>query len=228
MSQKELNRLEKAGMEYCPDARFDSKRVQAGADNYVLVFRIYYRPDKVVKTVSGDAFTRYGDSKKKLTAEEIRELEIDKGQVEFELEPCGLTYAQDFDSSLCTSSCERFRKMRNLDSHSDADILELAHLGKIDGGTFIPNVACSLLFAKDPRTKFSGSFIRFFRYEQDYEGTGEQYNATKDLWIHGNIPTQIVEAERVLDGQLREFSRLGPTGSSIPHLSTPSPLGTKP
>jgi ATP-dependent DNA helicase RecG len=53
LSQKELNRLEKTGTEYCPDARFDSKRVDASSTDYLLVFRVYYRPDKVVKTVSG-------------------------------------------------------------------------------------------------------------------------------------------------------------------------------
>jgi ATP-dependent DNA helicase RecG len=212
LSQSDLNRLEKTGMEYCPDARFESKRIPAGSSDFLLVFRIFYRQDKAVKTVSGDAFIRYGDSKKKLSAEELRELEIDKGQLEFELEGCGLNYPQDFDPQLIHTFCERFRKMRNLLHHAEADILELAHLGKRVNSGFVPNTACALLFAKDPRPKFSGCFIRFFRYEQDYEGTGEQYNATKDVWIHGNIPTQILEAERVLDGQLREFSRLGQNG----------------
>jgi ATP-dependent DNA helicase RecG len=223
LSQKELNRLEKTGMEYCPDARFDCKRVEAGVDDYLLVFRIYYRPDKVVKTVSGDAFIRYGDSKKKLTAEEVRELEIDKGQVEFELEPSGLMYPRDFDGQLVHLFCERFRKMRSLGSHSDTDILELAHMGKQTNGTFVPNTACALLFADDPRTKFSGCFIRFFRYEQEYEGTGQQYNATKDVWIHGNIPTQILETEKVLDSQLREFSRLGTAGKFFTAPEYPKP-----
>jgi ATP-dependent DNA helicase RecG len=212
LSQKELNRLEKTGMEYCPDSRFENKLIPVDENDYLLVFRVYYRPDKVVTTASGEAFIRYGDSKKKLAAEEIRELEIDKGQVEFELEPCGLNYPRDFETSLIHSFCERFQKMRELTAHTDADILELAHMGKTESGSFLPNNACALLFAKDPRTKFSGCFIRFFRYEQDFEGTGEKYNATKDLWIQGNIPTQIVEAEKVLDGQLREFSRLGPSG----------------
>ena len=223
LSQKELNRIEKTGMEYCPDARFDSKRTGAGADDYLIVFRVYYRPDKVVKTVSGDAFIRYGDSKKKLTPEEVRLLEIDKGQVEFELEPCGLTYPRDFDGQTVHLFCEKFRKMRNLSSHTDTDILELAHMGKRESGTFVPNTACALLFADDPRTKFSGCFIRFFRYEQDYEGTGTQYNATKDLWIRGNIPAQILETEKVLDGQLREFSRLGTSGKFYTAPEYPKP-----
>lgn len=215
LSTKELNRIEKSGMEYCHDAHVESKRIPAehdGLPDYLLVLRVYYRPDKVVKTVSGEAFTRYGDSKKKLKEEEVRELEIDKGQVEFELEPCGLIYPQDFDENLIRQFAERFRSMRGLEKHSDPDILQLAHMGKLENGRFIPNVACALLFATDPRTKFSGCFIRFLRYEQEYEGTGTQYNATKDVWIVGNIPTQIVEAAELLDGQFREFSRLGPTG----------------
>ena len=31
LAQKGINRLERTGMEYCPDARFDSKRIQAGS-----------------------------------------------------------------------------------------------------------------------------------------------------------------------------------------------------
>jgi ATP-dependent DNA helicase RecG len=113
--------------------------------------------------------------------------------------------------------------MRNLAEHTDIDILQLAHMGKLEHAEFVPNTACALLFAKDPRTKFSGCFIRFFRYEQDYEGTGEHYNATKDVWVHGNIPTQIVEAERVLDNQLREFSRLGGNGKFYTAPEYPKP-----
>jgi ATP-dependent DNA helicase RecG len=101
--------------------------------------------------------------------------------------------------------------------------LELAHLGKTANGTFIPNNACALLFAGDPREKFSGCFIRFLRYEQDYEGTGHQYNAIKDEWIRGNIPGIIVGVERVLDSQLREFSRLGTSGKFYTAPEYPKP-----
>jgi ATP-dependent DNA helicase RecG len=85
ITQKDLNRLEKTGMDYCPDARFESKRISCGDTDFLLLFRIFYRTDKVVKTNSREAYARVGDSKRKLTQEEIRELEIDKGQLEFEL-----------------------------------------------------------------------------------------------------------------------------------------------
>jgi ATP-dependent DNA helicase RecG len=222
LSQNAVNHLEKTQMEYCPDARFNCKRIEAASD-YILVFRVYYRPDKVVKTASSEAFVRYGDSKKKLSADEIRELENDKGQVDFELEPCGLSFPIDFETELVRQFCDRFRKTRGLAFHADTDVLELAHLGKNEHGTFIPNNACALLFAGDPRGKFSGCFIRFFRYEQEWEGTGHQYNATKDEWIRGNITAQIIGAERVLDSQLREFSRLGTAGKFYTAPEYPKP-----
>jgi len=64
LSQNDLNRLEKTGMDYCPDARFESKRVPTGNSDFLLVFRVFYRPDKAVKTVSVEAFIRYGTRKR--------------------------------------------------------------------------------------------------------------------------------------------------------------------
>lgn len=213
LSAHELNRIEKAGMEYCPDSKCRSKRVPItnanGSADFVVVFRIYYRPDRVVKTVAGNAFVRIGDSKKKLSEHEVRELEIDKGQVDFELEPCGLKYPSDFDMSLVRQFADRFSSMRGLSFHTEAEVLNLAHLGKRDPRQFVPNMACALLFAIDPRQIFPGAFIRFLRFEGEHEGTGEKFNAVKDIRCVGCVPKQIAYIESVLDGQLREFSSLG-------------------
>src|SRR5258708_28374700 len=67
LSQAQLNELEKTSITFCPDARFGSKRIsvirQDGIQDFVLVFRVYYRQDKVVETTSGDALIRHADSK---------------------------------------------------------------------------------------------------------------------------------------------------------------------
>lgn len=223
----ELNRLERTGIEYCPDARFVSRRIpvlnEDGRPDFVLLFRVLYRQDRVVRTVSGKAFTRIADSKKELSDTEIRELEIDKGQIDFELEPCALSYPEEFDRELLNTFVDRFSRMRNLASHSDEEILTLARLGKRDGLAFVPNMACALLFAQDPRRLFPGCFIRFLRFEGEHEGTGEKFNAVKDIWVEGNIVRQIAAAEAVLDSQLREFSRLGPDGKFYTAPEYPKP-----
>ena len=215
LSSHELNRLEKTGMDYCGDAKYISKRIPVtnldGNSDFVLLFRIYYRPDRVVKTAAGNAYARIGDSKKKLSEHEIRELEIDKGQIQFELEPCGLAYPEEFDMPLLRQFVERFSSMRNLALHTEEEILMLAHLGKKDAERrFVPNMACALLFASDPRQVFPGAFIRFLRFEGEQEGAGAKFHTVKDIWCIGNIPNQIARIEAILDGQLREFSSLGP------------------
>lgn len=227
LSTSQLNKLESTRIEYCGDSRSDSKRIpatnSAGTPDFLLVIRVFYRADKVVRTSAGNAYWRIADKKKRLTEEEVRELQIDKGEVDFELEPCGLGYPDDFDLELVRLYVDRFAKMRGLSSHTEQDILVLAHLGRRQGSVFVPNMACALLFAKDPRLKFPGCFIRFLRFDGETEGTGERFNAVKDIHIEGNIPTAIVETERVLDNQLREFSRLGKGGKFYTAPEYPKP-----
>ena len=210
-----LNDLESAGRTYCPDARYVSRRIGVtrpdGTPDFLLLLRVNYRSEKVVETVAGDAFHRLGETKRKLTNEEVRELQRDKRQVDFEQEPSGAEYPRDFDDELLREFALAVRQHRELsESLSTEQILEVRRLGKIDRGKFVPNVACALLFARDPVREFPGAKIRFLRFDGETEHTGEHFNAVKDVSIEGPLPRQIEETEKVLDGQLREFARLGP------------------
>lgn len=213
-----INDLERAGYTFCPDARYEIKhlnvRLSNGKDDFIILLRIFYRENKVVRTVRNEAFTRIAASNKKLSEEEAHELEIEKGQIAFEREPSGLDYPQDFDMDLITQFVNAYEENRQLDSkHTIEDILQLNHLGKLVSGKFIPNNACILIFANDPRSCFPGCKIRFLRFDGVTEGTGEKFNAIKDITIdQGSVPKQIVSFEKVMDGQIREFSRLGKDG----------------
>jgi ATP-dependent DNA helicase RecG len=216
--QNRINDIERTGDIYCPDSRYDIKRVNVklsdGTDDFVILFRVFYRENKLVRTVRGEAFIRSADTKKKLSEEESRELEIEKGQIDFEQEPSGLEFPQDFDMNLIRQFTSSYEENRQLSSkHSIEDILILNHLGKFESGKFVPNNACTLLFANDPRKRFPGCKIRFLRFDGETEGTGEKFNAIKDIMIdEGPVPKQIVAFEKVMDGQIREFSRLGKDG----------------
>lgn len=217
LSQTQLNELEKTGVVYCPDARFSTKRISVirknGTQDFVLVFRVYYRQEKVVETTAGEAYVRNGDSKKKLTQEEIRELQIDKGQVSFENEPCGLNYPDDFDLDLVKKFSDAVRAKDGISQKKkDTEILSYRHLGRIVDGEFIPNNACALLFSKIPQAHFPGCKVRFLRFEGDHEGTGQKFNPIKDKFVEGNVPTLIVETGLLVGSQLREFTRMGKDG----------------
>ena len=73
-------------------------------------------------------------------------------------------------------------------------------------------MAAVLLLAKDPREALPGCRIRFLRFDGETEGTGEKWNAVKDIWIDGPIPTLIQTTEEILLTQLRSFSRLNKDG----------------
>src|SRR5437016_13371835 len=100
---------------------------------------------------------RRGDSKKRLTDGEIRELEIDKGEVAWEQEDSQLKYPEDFDLNAIGEFATSVIKRRGLSSDkTDAEILSLRRLGRIKGKIFVPNKACALLFATDPLREIPG------------------------------------------------------------------------
>jgi ATP-dependent DNA helicase RecG len=91
--------------------------------------------------------------------------------------------------------------------------LQLSKFGKKDAlKGFQPNLACALLFAKDPRAIVPGAFVRVMRYDSVEEGFGGNLNSVADRIFDGPIPRQIAAAEAFIDTQIRNFTRLGPDG----------------
>jgi ATP-dependent DNA helicase RecG len=209
-----INKLESASMDFCPDVRFSLKQINFthsdGQQDFVLLFRVRYIENKLVRNSKGEAFDRRGDKKHTLNETECRELEIDKGQISFESEPSFLAYPYDFDLQLIDEFAGNYRRIKQKQyEDSNEEILEHNHLGKIRDGKFIPNNACVIAFAKSPRAVISGCRIRFLRYEGEEEGTGDRWNAQKDTWIEtGSLPHQIREAREIIESQLRTFTRL--------------------
>jgi ATP-dependent DNA helicase RecG len=212
-----VNLLESAANTYCPEAYVESKRIGVittkGDQDFVLVFRVQYSPHKVVKTVSGEAYIRIADQKHKLKPDDVFHLSTDRGQIDFEQEMTDLKYPSDFNWELVNQYKLAVVKAHELDEKRKiTDILEYQHLGKRVEGSFRANVACLLLFAKDPNLAFPGSKLRFLRYEGEQEKTGENLNVIKDVEIAGPVPEIITRAEALIDSQLRTFSKLGKDG----------------
>ena len=121
-----------------------------------------------------------------------------------------LKYPHDFDELLIGNFCTQYKEKRGLTTrHSREQILCLNHLGAIQGGRFVPNLAGSLLFALDPRQIVPGARVRFMKFEGIEEKTGQQYNCVKDTFIDGPLPRMIQESEDIISGQIRNFTRLG-------------------
>lgn len=201
----------------CPDARWASKEVpvinEKGDRDFIIAYRVEYRSDKVVETSGGEAFIREGDKKLRITETLKRELRISKGEIHYELEDVSLKYPGDFDVREVDRFCKSFFANRHYQSEkSREEILELAKLGRREGGIFRPNLACALLFAKDPRDVAPGARIRVIRYEGTKEGFGTEMNSVFSTFIDGPISKLLFEAKPIIASQLRSFQRFGPGG----------------
>lgn len=214
VGESHINEIEKASGTYCPEAVWNTKRIRIRRDrdnqsDFVLLVRVHYHKTRVIRTTEGAVFSRVGDSKKRLNDEQIRQLQADKGEIRWELEPSRLRFPQDFDYSAIESFVDTIISEKHWDpNHSVQDVLQLMRLGRIENGQFLPNMACALLFALDVRSVIPGCWIRFLRFEGETEGVGAKWNAVKDESIHGTVIQQIEATAQVLRSQLRTFSKL--------------------
>lgn len=216
MATEELNKLETV-RRYCPDARHEFKRVPVvnakSEMDFIIAVRVHYREEKLVETVDGNAFVRSGAEKRKLTENEKREIRINKGEVEYELEPVNLRWPEDFDTQLVGQLVKSYVDKRRLtNKFSQEDILALLNLGKRNGSEFTPNLACALVFAKNLRSIIPGARLRVSRYEGTEETFGKKLNQVFDAFIDGPLPAQISQAEALLSQQIKNFTRLGADG----------------
>lgn len=217
--QEHFNSLRQVGR-LVPDARFEFKNVpvrnKSGEDDYIVLLRVFFREDRLVETVSGDAFVREGDQKRKLTEAEKRELRLNRGELDFETEKVNLAYPDDFDSQLISDFRTAYIAKRQLDDrYSSEDILQLAKLGKKVNGVFLPNVACALLFANDSRAVIPGAYVRVLRYDGPEERFGLNLNSVADRVFDGPLALQIKGAEQYIETQIRNFTRLDLDGKFV-------------
>jgi ATP-dependent DNA helicase RecG len=227
-SVNHLNDLERTGDIFCPDGKCEYKRANVtnkdGKPDHLLLFRVFYNDKKVVRTTDGSAFVRRGDSKIKLSEDEIRELQVEKGEVSLEQEDSSLSYPQDFNLKSIGEFVQSVVVKTGLEySKKIEEVLLAKHLGRRSTGQFVPNKAFALLFAKDICREIPGCKIRFLRFDGIEEGQGEKFNAVKDVWIETTIPNLIADAEKIIDSQLREFSRLGRDGKFATSPEYPKP-----
>ena len=209
----QLNKLDEGALFHCSDALTESKRVPVinldGVSDFVLLIRVRHHDRKVVRTAAGSAYVRRGEAKITLTNEQIREYEFAKGQGDYEQEPSGLDFPAEFRMDLIRSYADSLIGRKGLSQkHTAMDLLAQTRLGKFVSGQFRPNMACVLLFAKDPLALIPGCKIQILRFDGEFERTGKDYNVVKTAWIEGPIPQLIEEAARHVRSQLREFSKL--------------------
>ena len=135
LSDRQVAGIELAAHDLCSEATYDRNKIEIinhkGQPDYVFLFYVHYNRNRVVETAKGDAFIRRGDQKHTLSELEKAELRIDKGEVDFEDEPCGIAYPGDFNLKVVQEFCDEVRKtLRTNDPRTNEEVLILRRLGR--------------------------------------------------------------------------------------------------
>ena len=144
-----INRLEKEAHDMCPDAHvecrhIDVQRDKDGADDFVLLFRVHYNEHRVVHTVRNRAYIRRGESKHRLTPDEVGDLRNDKREVSIEqqLYPQYI-FPDHFDAELVSEFVKGVRA--SVDDPvslgvTPEELFQIRRLGKFKDDVFVPKV----------------------------------------------------------------------------------------
>lgn len=206
-----LQKLEGFGATSCESGRFESRRVECknhkGENDFVILCRIHYVPERLVLLSDGTAYQRISHETKKLSDEEKNEIRIAKGERAYELEVSRLNYPSDFHIDRVRHFCSHLRREQSIrDDISDEQILENKMLGHRTDMVFAPSNAMVWLFAKQPQREFPGAYIRFLRFEGVEQKSGKNFNVIKDRTFEGTIVDQIKDCAAFIGAQLREFT----------------------
>lgn len=171
-----------------------------GYPDKILVFDVSPSTNSVIESFDREVYLRVGDSTLKVTYEQRRQLEYDKGQRLFEDDIVKGSSLEDVDLDLM----QKYKERMGIPSHSTESVLSSRNF-LINGS--LTNAAV-LLFAKNPTKYLPNARIKFLRYDGNVSRSGSEFNVVKEIQIEGPIPNMIEQSREVVNSQLRDFQLL--------------------
>ena len=179
------------------------------SETRILLFHIAPSSNEIIKCTNGDAYLRVGDSSKRLTADQILELEYSRGIRSFESRIIAEATMEDLDLDLV----EEYGKTLGVSS-STTPIELLRARGVLKGSLENPQitVAAIILFGKIPTQFLPSARVRFLRYEGTSVTPGVAFNVVKDVTLEKPLHMLLSEGKQLLANQMREFQQLTKKG----------------
>jgi len=217
LSQEQLNEIEKFHLQRCPGSRPEAKRVPvtvSGEKDFIYLIYVPYC-NKLVETNKGEAWARFGDSKRKMSDEEKRDFRATRNETSFELERANYTYPDDFHASIIQDFCDQFRQREMRTNWTNDEILVDRHLLARDGTKLIPLNSLVLLAARDVSRTIPGCRVRVQRFEGTAEGSGTSYAPVRDRFAEGCIVEIIRKASNIIEEALHTVTWLNSEGKFV-------------
>lgn len=156
--------------------------------------RIFQRKD--TETV----FLRVYDDNRRLSRDQIKQLEYDKTIRKFEEELVSDFDLEDLDYELL----EQYKKKLNYKGDV-LDLLVKRHLAVKKDNVYAVRKSAVLLFSKDPEKYIPSASVRYVRYEGKEALTGTSHNVVKDQRFENNIPKLIDEIKVFLKTSFKDY-----------------------
>lgn len=182
----------------------------------ILLYHIEPSMNKVIRNVKDEVYCRQGDSSIKLTHEQIKSLEYDRNETNFESQIIFESSIDDIDTEVVGIYKKR------LETEKDGlDVLKArGFIREIKGDLKFTN-AGMLLFGKNPSIYLPCSRLRVIKFEGNDFKVGTSMNVIKEKTFDKNLYKILIEAKDFINSQLREFSYLGENGTFEKHLEYP-------
>jgi len=175
---------------------------QLGIPDHLMIIEVE-PSNQVHATTKDEVFLRVGDETRKLTFDQRRELEFDKGQTNYEMTPMDCVELDELDGVL-------LKQYSQAVGHSDAKRLLIARgLMTADGRM---TVGAMLLFGKTPQKYFPEAHVRVLRYEGVERGTGRRQRLISDVRFEGAIPHILIAVREHVAKQIPTRRALGVSG----------------
>ena len=185
-----------------PDYRHEFVDIMnsTGKPDRLILLHIKPSVDKVITTTKDEVYLRIGDKTRKLTIEEIRQLEYEKGVAHYEEEACPYATMEDLDTELL----DAYRHKIGAVHQSNEQVLRARQfIVKRYDEDALTN-ATVLLFGKNVRGFFPHCRIRYIKVNGTVMQTGADFNVVKDRNFDLPLLRLIPEAKRFISDQLEE------------------------
>lgn len=183
----------------------------SGLSVRILIFSIQPSYDAVIKTKTGEAYLRIGDQSRRLSASQLLELEYSKGIRSYESQIVDDATIDDLDFDIINA----YVNAMSLFTGEPLELLRARGLIKKQKSAYKITVSGILLFAKYPSQFLPSARVRFLRYEGSHVGVGTGLNIVKDITLDGSLPKLLIDGQRLLESQMREFQNLSREGIFI-------------
>ena len=174
----------------------------------ILLFHIEPALNFIVRNNKDEVYLRQGDSSIKLNAEQVRSLEYEKRERNFESEVLKMSSIDDIDLEVM----EIYKDKIGATNLSNEQVLKARGFLVEDNGKLCFTKAGMLLFGKNPSVYLPSARVRVLKFEGTNFQVGTEMNIVKDRTFDKCLYRILEEARDFINSQLREFTHLNQNG----------------